>query len=311
MKANDDVNMPTSRTTQQQQQSTLASPRERALRTSISHGILPVSLSTSSLPGLVNYAFGSPSSRKDEWHQDTHAQTSTTKLNDEMKRRQSALRRRNSFSNFLSYKAQNASMEESDVYLPPLSTKKSRHRPRSLSEVVSIVSQVEQAPPVATTTKTPTYEYYGFVMYLVSFVALGIYLIWAYVPDEVLHSLGITYYPSRYWALAIPIWIVTLVWFIFISFMSINLMNTAPFDSFTCITDEHANVLTSAPSQKDHPEDYIPELHDIPISVVNAMLYQDEMDDVLSDKAFAEAHTFAQHQHENVDWPMFKNFPLS
>lgn len=40
----------------------------------------------------------------------------------------------------------------------------------------------------------------------------------------------------RYWALAIPVWIMTLVWFIFISFMSINLMNTAPFDSFTCIT---------------------------------------------------------------------------
>lgn len=42
-----------------------------------------------------------------------------------------------------------------------------------ICRVVSIVSQVEQAPPVATTTKTPTYEYYGFVMYLVSFVALG------------------------------------------------------------------------------------------------------------------------------------------
>ena len=67
------------------------------------------------------------------------------------------------------------------------------------------------------TNKTPIYEYYGFVMYLVSFVGLGIYqgnmirhyalsyivmypgiyLIWAYVPDEILHSLGITYYPKR------------------------------------------------------------------------------------------------------------------
>ncbi|CAO3675012.1 unnamed protein product [Umbelopsis ramanniana] len=203
-------------------------------------------------------------------------------------------------------------MDESDVYLPPLSTKQSRHRPRSLSEVVSIVSQVEQAPPVATTTKTPTYEYYGFVMYLVSFVVLGIYLIWAYVPDEVLHSLGITYYPSRYWALAIPVWIMTLVWFIFISFMSINLMNTAPFDSFTCITDEHANVLTSAPSQKDHPEDYIPELHDIPISVVNAMLYQDELEDGLSDQAFIDAHPVTQpHHHDAEEWPLFGNFSLS
>lgn len=33
--------------------------------------------------------------------------------------------------------------------------------------------QVERAPPVAITNKTPAYEYYGFVMYLASFVILG------------------------------------------------------------------------------------------------------------------------------------------
>jgi len=32
---------------------------------------------------------------------------------------------------------------------------------------------VERAPPVAITNKTPAYEYYGFVMYLASFVAFG------------------------------------------------------------------------------------------------------------------------------------------
>ncbi|KAG5463751.1 MAG: hypothetical protein BJ554DRAFT_2194 [Olpidium bornovanus] len=26
----------------------------------------------------------------------------------------------------------------------------------------------------------------------------GIYLLWAYLPDEALHRIGITYYPSRY-----------------------------------------------------------------------------------------------------------------
>lgn len=60
-----------------------------------------------------------------------------------------------------------------------------------------MTATVERAPPVATTNKTPIYEYYGFVMYLASFVAFGIYLIWAYVPDEILHNLGITYYPKR------------------------------------------------------------------------------------------------------------------
>ncbi|KAJ2957508.1 hypothetical protein NQZ79_g6790 [Umbelopsis isabellina] len=284
----------------------LSPPDTLLSRKSIAQGILPASMSTSSLPGLVNYAFGSssPQTRKDDWYLDSAAAPNRQKSRKQLDRRQSALRRRNSFSNFQAYKTESARTDEDldfpldGTYTPPSSTKQSRHRPRSLSEVVSIVTPVEQAPPVATTTKMPTYEYYGFVMYLVSFVVLGmyhpsgkiyysttiptnteclftgIYLIWAYVPDEILHSLGITYYPSRYWALAVPVWIMTLVWFIFISFMSINLMNTAPFDSFTCITDEHANILTSSPNQKEHPEDYIPELHDIPISIVNAMLYQ-------------------------------------
>ncbi|KAI8989442.1 PIG-P-domain-containing protein, partial [Pilobolus umbonatus] len=122
-------------------------------------------------------------------------------------------------------------------------------------------------------------EYYGFGLYLSSFVVFIIYIIWAYVPDEILHSLGISYYPNRYWALAIPTWIMTLVWFIFISFMAINLMNTAPFDSYDCITDEHANIMcmdrelvTTARSA-----DWMPELHDIPIGLVNAFLYQDKV----------------------------------
>lgn len=78
------------------------------------------------------------------------------------------------------------------------------------------------------------------------------------------------------------------------------------------LLDEHANVLTSAPSQKDHPEDYIPELHDIPISVVNAMLYQDELEDGLSDQAFIDAHPATQpHHHDAEEWPLFGNFSLS
>ncbi|KAL1535825.1 phosphatidylinositol N-acetylglucosaminyltransferase subunit P-like isoform X4 [Salvia divinorum] len=31
-----------------------------------------------------------------------------------------------------------------------------------------------------------------------------IFIVWAYVPDHCLHSIGIYYYPNRYWALAVP-----------------------------------------------------------------------------------------------------------
>ncbi|CEP10069.1 hypothetical protein [Parasitella parasitica] len=158
---------------------------------------------------------------------------------------------------------------------------KKGHRPRSYSDRVPYnLPHVERAPPVAITNKTPAYEYYGFAMYLASFVALGIYLIWAYVPDEILHSLGITYYPNRYWALAIPIWLMTFVWFIFISFMTINLMNTAPLYHIDCITDEHANIMKlDNQLVSDRPSDWIPELHDIPIGLVNKFLYQDDNED--------------------------------
>ncbi|KAI9027610.1 PIG-P-domain-containing protein [Phycomyces nitens] len=142
-----------------------------------------------------------------------------------------------------------------------------------LIQMIPVPTPVERAPPISITNKTPIYEYYGFVMYLASFVVFGLYLIWAYVPDRIFHKLGITYYPNQYWALAIPIWIMTFVWFIFVSFMSYNLMNTAPLDSYACITDDHANMMEAPLSLDNRPSDWMPELHDLPIGLVNALLY--------------------------------------
>ncbi|KAI8367499.1 PIG-P-domain-containing protein [Radiomyces spectabilis] len=190
--------------------------------------------------------------------------------------RRTVASRRNSFSSFLTRKyAKRTEREAQQVQTKEKLCFKKGHRPRSFSELPAVPSSVERAPPVAATIKTPIYEYYGFVMYLASFVVLGIYLIWAYVSDDILHGLGITYYPNRYWALAVPIWLMTVVWMIFFSFMAINLMNTAAFDSYACITDEHANVMQMQCPHAERPEDWMPELHDIPISLVSALLYDE------------------------------------
>ncbi|KAI8890759.1 PIG-P-domain-containing protein, partial [Backusella circina FSU 941] len=117
--------------------------------------------------------------------------------------------RRHSYTSFLNAKSKQTitSAKLSEIKINVKSTNinsnsagitegKKGHRPRSYSEIAPNIHHVDRAPPVAITNKTPSYEYYGFVMYLISFVAFGIYLIWAYVPDEILHSLGITYYPN-------------------------------------------------------------------------------------------------------------------
>jgi phosphatidylinositol glycan class P protein len=70
--------------------------------------------------------------------------------------------------------------------------------------------------------KVPTYEYYGFALYLASSAFFLMYLLWAYLPSPFLHQLGIYYYPNRWWALAIPCWLVVLVAWIYVALASYN-----------------------------------------------------------------------------------------
>jgi phosphatidylinositol glycan class P protein len=84
------------------------------------------------------------------------------------------------------------------------------------------------APPAATTTATttpprvPTYEYYGFVLYVSSSLCFGAYLVWAFLPSPVLHALGIYYYPNRWWALAVPAFLVASVVYVYVALAAYN-----------------------------------------------------------------------------------------
>ncbi|KIW68468.1 hypothetical protein PV04_04410 [Phialophora macrospora] len=98
-------------------------------------------------------------------------------------------------------------------------------------------------PPPPTSPKVPTYEYYGFVLYLASTLAFLIYILWSYLPSPFLHALGITYYPNRWWSLAIPAWIVMLLIFIYVALLSYNVEYlTLPLGSLECMVDDAGNV---------------------------------------------------------------------
>lgn len=74
-------------------------------------------------------------------------------------------------------------------------------------------------------------EIYGFVGWIGSFIIYSLYLIWAFVPDSFLHRLEIYYYPSKYWALALPAIICMTALFIFIFYQSLNLFITHDIDN--------------------------------------------------------------------------------
>ncbi|KEF54704.1 uncharacterized protein A1O9_09146 [Exophiala aquamarina CBS 119918] len=108
----------------------------------------------------------------------------------------------------------------------------------------AVAHSARRAHPLPPTSpKVPTYEYYGFVLYLASSLAFLIYILWSYLPSPFLHALGVTYYPNRWWSLAIPAWIVMLLVFIYVALLSYNVEYlTLPLASLECMVDEAGNV---------------------------------------------------------------------
>lgn len=117
---------------------------------------------------------------------------------------------------------------------------------------------------------TPERAIYGFVLYLASFIGLGLYIVWAYVPDTWLSAIGLTYWPQKYWAVALPVYLCVVILLFYLMYLGLILINTPPLTSVSILTDRYANT-------EDHhgplPPDAIPPLRDLDIVEVNRYLY--------------------------------------
>lgn len=135
--------------------------------------------------------------------------------------------------------------DSSDVELPNgIGTNGTNTPTSTTTNLASITKSAWHAPTVPRASpKVPTYEYYGFALYLASSAAFLMYILWAYLPSPFLHQLGIHYYLNRWWALAVPAWLVVTVLYIYVALASYNTKClTLPLSSCENLVDECAMV---------------------------------------------------------------------
>ncbi|KAI9652406.1 MAG: hypothetical protein M1831_006815 [Alyxoria varia] len=110
------------------------------------------------------------------------------------------------------------------------------------SSTAAVVARSARTAPTSlprASPKVPTYEYYGFVLYVGSSLVFGMFLLWSFLPRPFLHQLGLYYYPDRWWSLAVPAWLVVLVCYIYVALACYNTGNlTKAVSSLECIVDK-------------------------------------------------------------------------
>lgn len=97
--------------------------------------------------------------------------------------------------------------------------------------------------PEHTPAPTPSRAIYGFSLFLLFKTLFILYVLWAFIPTELLDGLGLTYLPDKYFALFIPILLlVGLTFFAFLVYPSLSLAMMPDRDAVATVTDPFAIV---------------------------------------------------------------------
>lgn len=120
-----------------------------------------------------------------------------------------------------------------------------------------------------TPAPTPSRANYGFALYLASYTAFGLYVVWFFVPDHILESIGFTFLPQKYWSVAVPMHAcVTLALVAFVFYPALNLTLVPKSKDMTILADEYTNY-----QKVEVQPDGIPPIYDIPLTEVCETLF--------------------------------------
>ncbi|KAL5248924.1 hypothetical protein ACHWQZ_G017949 [Mnemiopsis leidyi] len=84
----------------------------------------------------------------------------------------------------------------------------------------------------------------GFFVYLASYIIISVYLCWALLPGSLLQSIGLTYYPQKYWALLIPVWPCVLLLFLYAVVALQTIIRCPDLNDSRVYKDKHTNTST-------------------------------------------------------------------
>eukprot|EP00933_Yihiella_yeosuensis_P042011 TRINITY_DN36459_c0_g1_i1.p1 TRINITY_DN36459_c0_g1~~TRINITY_DN36459_c0_g1_i1.p1 ORF type:complete len:135 (+),score=19.34 TRINITY_DN36459_c0_g1_i1:34-438(+) len=112
-------------------------------------------------------------------------------------------------------------------------------------------------------------EVYSFASFLASNIAFVVWSIWVLVPQEALKSWSITYYPDKWWAVALPVYVVACLLFVMYVYNALNMVASCPLDSVHMFRD------SSTPKTKElfSTRGDIPDIQDVSPDVINRCLF--------------------------------------
>ncbi|KAJ4000910.1 PIG-P [Lentinula boryana] len=155
-----------------------------------------------------------------------------------------------------------------------------------------MTSLAEPVSPSPSEYRSRAPEFYGFVAWTSTSFLFVVYVLWALLPDKYIIWLGVEWYPNREWSLLLPAWSMVVVLLTYFTYMALTIYGTPAFDDNSAVTDSRTQFPLKRISDRDYSYDqktlfssyapYAPvqgdtiphlELYDVPIELVNRVLY--------------------------------------
>ena len=113
---------------------------------------------------------------------------------------------------------------------------------------------------------------YGFVAWIAIHILYSLFLLWSYLPVQIMHDLGVTYHPDKHWALALPCFVLVSLFTTLVFYASYTLIQLPPLESMNTIIDEHARMPQDRDLNAWSHDEMIPGAVDLPITFVNKVM---------------------------------------